>query len=117
MRKTTLILAGFLATTLSLVAHAGHEFETFEVTIFNITKSQNFTPLLLATHHGSVSLFTPGRTASLELEILAEGGDTMPLQELLDGNPDVLNTVSTDGLLLPGQSVTVEIQADVHFTL
>ena len=42
MRKTALILAGLLATTFSLVAHAGHEFETFEVTIFNITKSQNF---------------------------------------------------------------------------
>ena len=39
----------------------------------------------------------------------------MPLQELLDGNPDVLMTVSTDGLLLPDQNVTVEIQADVHF--
>ena len=115
MRKTTLILAGLLATALPLVAHAGHEFETFEVTVFNITKSQNFTPILLATHHGSVSLFTSGRAASTELEILAEGGDTMPLRELLDSNPDVLMTVSTDGLLLPGQSVTVEIQADVHF--
>ena len=115
MRKTTLILAGLLAITSSLVAQAAHEVVTFEVTIFNITKSQNFTPIFLATHHGAVRLFTPGRTASLELEILAEGGDTMPLQELLDGNPDVLNTVSTDGLLLPGQSVTVEIQADVHF--
>ena len=39
----------------------------------------------------------------------------MPLQELLDGNPDGLMTVSTDGLLLPDQNVTVEIQADVHF--
>jgi len=115
MRKTTLILAGLLASTLSLVAQAAHEFETFEVTIFNITKSQNFTPILLATHHSSVSLFTPGLVASSQLEILAEGGATMPLQDLLDGNPDVLETVTTDGLLLPGQSVTVEIQADVHF--
>ena len=115
MRKTTLILAGLLASTLSLVAQAEHEIETFEVTIFNITKSQIFTPILVATHHSSVILFTPGLAASSQLEIQAEGGATMPLQDLLDGNPNVLETVSTDGLLLPGQSVTVEIQADVHF--
>jgi hypothetical protein len=117
MRKMTLILAGLLATTLSLGIQA-QEAKTFEVTITNITKDQNFTPLLLATHTGAVSLFTPGQAASLELEMQAEGGNPMPLKDLLDSNPDVLNTAvaEVDGvLLMPGQSVTVEIQGNGKF--
>jgi hypothetical protein len=117
MRKMTLILAGLLATTLSLGIQA-QEAKTFEVTITNITKDQNFTPLLLATHTGAVSLFTPGQAASLELEMQAEGGNPMPLKDLLDSNPGVLNTAvaEVDGvLLMPGQSVTVEIQGNGKF--
>lgn len=114
MRKTSLILAGLLAIALSLGAQA-QEGKTFEVTITNITKDQNFTPLLLATHTSAVSLFTPGEEASLELEMQAEGGNPGPLKGLLDGHPGVLNTVVAGGLLMPGDSVTVEIQGNGHF--
>ncbi len=114
MRKMTLILAGLLATTLSLGIQA-QEAKTFEVTITNITKDQIFTPLLLATHTGAVSLFTPGQAASDELELQAEVGNPMPLRGLLDGNPGVLNTAVAGGLLMPGQSVTVEIQGNGKF--
>jgi hypothetical protein len=114
MRKMTLILAGLLATTLSLGAQA-QEAKTFEVTITNITKEQIFTPLLLATHTGAVSLFTPGQPASDELEMQAEGGNPMPLKGLLDGDPGVLNTAVAGGLLMPGQSVTVEIRGNGKF--
>lgn len=114
MKNMTLILAGLLAITLSLGAQA-QESKTFEVTITNITKDQNFTPLLLVTHTSAVSLFTPGHPASLELEIQAEGGNPEPLKGLLDANPGVLNTVVAGGLLMPGASVSVEIQGNGHF--
>jgi hypothetical protein len=114
MRKTFLILAGLLAIALSLGAQA-QEGKTFEVTITNITKDQNFTPLLLATHTSAVSLFTPGLPASLELEMQAEGGNPEPLRGLLDDDPGVLNTEVAGGLLEPGHSVTVEIQGNGHF--
>ncbi len=114
MRKMTLILAGILAIALSLGAQA-QEAKTFEVTITNITKSQIFTPILLVTHTPAVSLFTPGKPASYELELQAEGGDPMPLKDLLDSDPDVLNTAIAGGLLLPGESVTVEIQGNGRF--
>lgn len=115
MRKMTLILASILAITLSLGAQA-QEAKTFEVTITNLTKSQIFTPFLLATHTPAVSLFTPGKPASYELELQAEGGNPMPLKGLLDNNPDVLNTaINPEGLLYPGESVTIEIQGNGHF--
>ena len=114
MKKMTLILAGLLAFTFSFAIQA-QEAKTFEVTITNITKNQIFTPLLLATHSSTVSLFTPGHPASLELEMQAEGGNPGPLKGLLDGNPGVLNTAVSGGLLLPGDSVTVEIQGNGHF--
>jgi len=114
MRKTFLILAGLLVIALSLGAQA-QEGKTFEVTITNITKNQIFTPLLLATHTSAVSLFTPGHPASLGLEMQAEGGNPGHLKGMLDGNPGVLNTEVAGGLLMPGASVTVEIQGNGHF--
>jgi hypothetical protein len=114
MKKTILILAGLLATAISIGALA-QEAKTFEVTVTNVTKNQIFTPLLLATHSSDVSLFTPGKPASLELEMQAEGGNPGPLKGLLDGNPGVLNTAVSGGLLMPGDSVTVEIQGNGYF--
>lgn len=86
----------------------------YEVTITNLTEAQAFTPILLATHLPSMSLFTPGDEASDALAELAEGGATGPLEAELALFPDeVLDVVTTGGLLMPGESVTVEIAGDV----
>ena len=114
MRKITLIPAGLLAITVAFGAQA-QEAKTFEVTITNITKNQIFTPLLLATHTRAVSLFTPGQAASNGLEIQAEGGNPMTMKMSLDGNPGVLNTAVSPGLLMPGDRATVEIQGRGRF--
>lgn len=86
----------------------------YEVSITNLTEAQAFTPILLATHVPSMKLFTPGSEASEELATLAEGGATGPLADrLLDFPGRVLDIVSTEGLLMPGDTVTVEITGDV----
>jgi len=91
-------------------AHGADSGRTYEVTVTNITRAQQFTPLLVATHRASVRLFKVGRPASAELATLAEEGDVAPLKAALDANPDVGRTAVGAGLTDPGQSKTVRIE-------
>ncbi len=124
MKKVALALtAGLLAGAQAVSAedYKGYDnyynpVSTYEITVTNVTKGQAFTPILAATHKRRVSLFEVGSPASPELAALAEGGDTSLLNALLEENRKVSETVSTEGLLLPGQSTTFEIQADGNFS-
>lgn len=85
---------------------------TYEVTITNITKGQTFTPQLVATHVSQLSLFSTGEAASDELAILAEGGNTAPLTDLLQGLGDKVGDVQTiGGLLEPGKTTSITVEA------
>ncbi len=83
----------------------------FEVTITNVTQGQTFTPILVASHKRGVKLFELGEMASDELATLAEAGNVAPLTGLLIGNPKVIDVANSDGLLAPGDSVTVVVDA------
>lgn len=87
---------------------------TIEVTITNVSKTQ-FTPILAATHNSDIAFFEVGAPASAELALLAEGGDIAPLSGVLAGSEDVGSIGSSAGLLMPGQSVTIELDADRNF--
>lgn len=112
-RISTLAAATLAAFTLSpLTAFAerwsGGEV-SYEVTVTNISAT-TFTPLLVVAHKDSIALFESGTEASDELAVLAEGGATGPFVELLNTLPDVVGDVeTTEGLLGPGQSVTVQL--------
>jgi len=87
----------------------------FEVTITNLTRGQQFTPILVASHREGVRLFTLGNPASTQLAILAEEGNTAPLAGLLSGMPAVKDVVSGSGLTDPGKSVTLTVDAPGFF--
>ena len=80
---------------------------SYEVTITNLTPSQTFTPQLLVTHSPAIALFAVGDPALPELEILAEGGNTTPLQDLAGSLGATGYTI--DGLLGPGETISGEI--------
>jgi hypothetical protein len=102
----------FAMSVLPAMAQPG--VKNYEVSITNLTEAQPFTPFILATHMSSVRLFTPGDTASPELEELAEGGAVGPLVDLLSQFPDeVLDVATSEGLLMPGETVTLEIRGDI----
>ncbi len=82
---------------------------TAAVTITNITSDQIFSPPLVVSHDKRVSLFRLGAPASEELAALAEDGMTGPLADLLDGATGVLEVAIADGMVFPGESVTVEV--------
>ncbi len=87
----------------------------FEITITNITEGQTFTPILVASHKKGVKLFTLGEPASVELEVLAEDGDTEPLKASLLRNPDVKDAIDSGASLPPGQSVTLKVRTGGAF--
>ena len=81
----------------------------YEVTVTNLTRGQQFTPILVATHQAGVRLFELGSPASPQLKTLAEQGNVGPMTALLLGNPEVRAVVNSGALLNPGQSVTQRV--------
>jgi len=89
--------------------------QQYEVTITNLTRGQQFTPILVASHREGVSLFKLGEPVSPQLATLAEEGNTAPLAALLSGMPAVRDVVSGSGLTDPGKSVTLTFEATGAF--
>lgn len=107
--------------TLLMMGNALASDRAYEVTITNITSNQIFTPVLAATHSTKVNYFELGTPASLELATLAESGNPAPLEELLLATPDLVHDTENsapllaDGLLRPGESVTLELSTTRGF--
>lgn len=84
---------------------------TYQVTITNITQNQVLSPPVVASHRNRTGIFEAGESATMELRVLAEDGDPGPLAALLEADPDVLSVAVSPGPVMPGESVTLEIQA------
>lgn len=89
--------------------------KTFDVTVTNLTRGQQFTGILVASHKEGVNLFDLGAAASDELATLAETGDTGPLTALLTANSGVNQVVTMGPLLDPGETRTITIEGGGKF--
>ncbi|MGH8475485.1 MAG: spondin domain-containing protein, partial [Methylococcales bacterium] len=87
----------------------------FEITVTNLTRGQQFTPILVASHKAGVRLFKLGSPASPELATLAEEGNTAPLTAALSALPEVLDVADSGALLNPGASVTIRVETRGRF--
>jgi len=116
MKKTVLFSAasGFLMMALSLSAMAtGYSRDrAYSVTITNVTKATQFTPIAAATHTRAIALFELGQPASAELADVAESGSVAALAGVLEASPAVRAIAATEGLLPAGQSITFEITSN-----
>ena len=75
----------------------------FEVTLVNLTAGQPLSPMVAVVHDDGFKLFALGETATVELERLAEGGESAPLAALAGASKSVFATaVGSGGPLLPG---------------
>lgn len=118
-RSAVLALVAFatLAFVSTTASAKGFKWPTYEVTITNITKSNQFTPILLASHNPSIGFFELGEAASAGLAELAEGGDPSMLAGELTATGKVFDTANSADvlgmppLLFAGQSVTLEVKA------
>ncbi len=82
----------------------------FEVTVTNVTRDQQFTPILVASHKRNVRLFELGKAASPGLQIVAEEGDVIPLTDALLAMPGVLDVTNSGALLDPGASAEIKVR-------
>ncbi len=87
----------------------------YEITVTNLTRDQQFTPVLVASHRQGLRLFELGAPASAELEILAEEGNVAPLTAALQGDAGVLDVANSGGLLNPGATAVIRVQARRRF--
>lgn len=90
---------------------------TLELKVTNLTQGIYFTPLLLAAHPDSASLFEVGETASVELQQMAEGGalDGLAMIGTAIGADSVANPAG--GLLAPGSSTTAMLSTSANNTV
>jgi hypothetical protein len=107
-RILTGVAVAVLALAFGPVASAQGDAE-YEVTVTNLTGGQVFTPILVVAHDPGVRPFTPGQPASVELETLAEGGDTGPLSMLLLSLPQVVDVNVSAGPLPPGKTTAIRV--------
>jgi len=73
---TAMLLSGLMSGPVFAQGNSSN----YEVTIYNITKAQIFTPILAVTHSADIALFELGSPSSAELAILAESGAIAPLR-------------------------------------
>jgi hypothetical protein len=84
--------------------------QSYELTVSNLTGNQPFSPLAAIIHDDQYSAWSIGEASSVGLEQLAEsGGVNLLLSDAVD--LDVLNTETGSGLILPGESETLEIES------
>ena len=96
-----------LAAALSLViSPMALQAQNISVTIENLTQGIIFTPLLVAAHSSSDHLFETGTSATTELQMMAEGGDTSGLIADMNAISATIIDNPAAGLLMPSASTT-----------
>jgi hypothetical protein len=98
------------AVTLGLVVGSASG-DTFTFTVENVGV-QPLSPVFVATHDATFDIFDEGAPASLQIEAIAEGGDTAPMVALAAGAAGVFDYAVGSGVLMPGQTGTVTVMAD-----
>jgi hypothetical protein len=94
---------------------------TYKVVIENLTPnngggaSQPFSPLVIATHNPKFHIFRDGKMASYELGRIAEDAQSTGLLNMLGSAPRVYDYAMGDGVVLPGSSTELMVEARVGF--
>jgi hypothetical protein len=106
MKRTVGVIA--VIVVLGALAQPAAAQNTVTVHITNISK-QIISPPVVTSHSWMVRVFNPGKAASDELAALAEDGDFSGLVTALEANENVLDVAVGDGLLMPGQTVSLDL--------
>ncbi len=123
MKLLPITLSMTLALASANVFAHSNEINTYHVTITNTTANHVITPPAVIAHNRHFKLFKVTEAASAGLVVMAESGNVTPLLNELAGNTNVSATMSTldqtPPVILPGQSITVEIKAPnrTYFTV
>jgi len=87
----------------------------FEVRVTNLTNAQPFSPVAVMLHEPGFQSFVDGESASLALELLAEGGDNSDVLGEVEAASEFVAAGSTDGPVPPrsiSPAVTLTVPTD-----
>lgn len=110
--KVVLLITAILLSYSKVTLAKSQRSSNYRVTIQNLTKGQPITPSVIAIHRYGFSMLSIGEQASPGLQKQAKDGATDILIQELEANDYVKDVVQTEGVVLPGQSASVEIQAN-----
>ncbi len=84
----------------------------FEVTVTNLTNAQPLSPVAVMLHQNGFNSFVDGETASLALEILAEGGSNADILSEVQAATQHVASASTEGPV-PPRAISPVVTLDV----
>tara|TARA_B100000745_G_scaffold98011_1_gene62360 strand:+ start:25921 stop:26625 length:705 start_codon:yes stop_codon:yes gene_type:complete len=84
----------------------------YTVTVSNVSDAQPLSPGVLVLHTSEASLDFEGAVAPAELEPLAEYGSNTAFAELVATLPGVVEVISVDAPIMPGQQAQVSVMVD-----
>lgn len=97
---------------------------SFDVTVTNLTNAQPLSPVAIVMHRSGYHAFVDGETASIGLEVLAEGGDNSDLLTEAQAASEYIVSAGGQGLVTPMQisnTYTLEVPVtelgDVNMSL
>ena len=106
-------LEGTAAAAAESTKNGNREF--FEITVTNLSKGQEIAPMIAASHKEGLRLFILGRPASRPIAVMAEAGDTSPLERRFRSSRRVADIDFTSRDVRPGQSITMRVQSRGRF--
>ncbi|MDH3745413.1 MAG: spondin domain-containing protein [Acidobacteriota bacterium] len=101
---------GFVCAMVLFGATTAAKAAQFDVTVYNASP-QIFSPPIVVSHESSVKVFALGSAPSAELAAVAEDADSEGLIALLQTTAGVRDVAIGDGVILPGESATVRVEA------
>ena len=111
LKVSILILIVLLIPMTSAFASDKDQFITYEITLENLTIGQIFSPPIFITHKPGYQFFHLRGQASEELRLIAENGNNDPAAEVANASRKVVDVEALSVPLLPGESLTITIQA------
>ena len=113
--KTTYNLIGLGLATVMLAACGSSDDDDdvtveqarFEVQVINLTQAQPISPVAVMLHSSGFNSFVDGESASLALELLAEGGDNSDVLGEVQAAVQHVASDSTDGPVAPATASPV----------
>ena len=106
MKKLAILM---IVSAVTLMAQA--PLHQYEVTITNITRSQIFSPPVAVLHGRGYVLFELGKPAPTSVSLLAEDGMNGDVMMEAEGHDHVNGVAAADGVLMPGESVTLIVES------
>ena len=101
---STLAILGLVSIFIVPVSAKPDDGKTYKVTITNLTPGQPFTPPVLVTHSDKTGIFTVGEAASLDIQEIAENGNSGPLMDTLGVDVEVHEVVAGGVPLVPANN-------------